>query len=115
MASATDLRRNGVALLAVVSTAVLLWFGNGLNPWWPLLWFAPLTVLLFASRSSWWGAALTAFLAWLAGSLNMWLYFRVVLHAPPSIWIRIFSIAALLFTASVLLFRALLRRGAWWS
>lgn len=115
MASATDHRRYGVAFLAVVSTAVLVWFGNGLNPWWPLLWFAPLTVLLFASRSSWWGAALAAFLAWLVGSLNMWHYFRVVLHAPPSIWIRIFSIAALLFTASVLLFRSLLRRGAWWS
>jgi apolipoprotein N-acyltransferase len=44
----------------------------------------------------------------------MWHYFRV-LHAPPSIWVRIFSVAALLFTASVLLFRALLRHGAWWS
>jgi apolipoprotein N-acyltransferase len=114
MASATDHRRNSVALLVVVSTAVLVWFGTGLNPWWPLLWFAPLPVLLFASRSSWWGAALTAFLAWLVGSLNMWHYFRA-LHAPPSTWVRIFSIAALLFTAAVLLFRALLRRGAWWS
>ena len=50
MASATDYRRNGVAFLAVGSTAVLVWFGNGLNPWWPLLWFAPLPVLLFTSR-----------------------------------------------------------------
>jgi apolipoprotein N-acyltransferase len=114
MASAPDYRRSGAACLAVVSTAALVWFGTGLNAWWPLLWFAPLPVLLFASRSSWWGAALTAFLAWLAGSLNMWHYFRV-LHTPSSIWVRIFSVAALLFTASVLLFRALLRRGAWWS
>src|SRR4030095_5786581 len=101
MASATDHRRNSVALLVVVSAAILVWFGTGLNPWWPLLWFAPLPVLLFASRSSWLGAALTAFLAWLVGSLNMWHYFRV-LHAPPSTWVRIFSIAALLFTAAVL-------------
>jgi apolipoprotein N-acyltransferase len=115
MASATDYRRNGAAFLAVVSTAVLVWFGNGLNPWWPLLWFASLPVLLFACRSSRWGAALTAPLAWLVGSLNMWHYFRVVLHAPPSIWVLTFSIAAVVFTAAVLLFRGLLRRGAWWS
>ena len=114
MASATNWRRYGAAFLAVGSTAVLVWFGNGLNPWWPLLWFAPLPVLLFASRSSWRGAALTAFLSWLIGSLNLWHYFRV-LHAPPSAWVLIFSIAALLFTAAVLLFRALLRHGAWWS
>lgn len=114
MASATNWRRYGAAFLAVGSTAVLVWFGNGLNPWWPLLWFAPLPVLLFAPRSSWRGAALTAFLSWLIGSLNLWRYFRV-LHAPPSAWVLIFSIAALLFTAAVLLFRALLRHGAWWS
>jgi apolipoprotein N-acyltransferase len=44
----------------------------------------------------------------------MWHYFHV-LHAPPSTWLLMFSIEALLFTASVLLFRALLLRGAWWS
>ena len=115
MASATDYRGNGAAFLAVATTAVLVWFGNGLNPWWPLLWFAPVPVLLLASRSSWWGAGLTAFLSWLVGSLNMWQYFRVALHAPPLIWVLTFSIAALVFTAAVLLFRSLLRRGAWWS
>ena len=114
MASATDHRRNSVALVVVVSAAVLVWFGNGLNPWWPLLWFAPLPVLIFASRNSWWGAALTAFLSWLVGSLNMWHYFRA-LHAPPSVWVSIFSIEALAFTAAVLMFRALLLRGAWWG
>jgi apolipoprotein N-acyltransferase len=114
MESATDYRHNGVAFLAVVSTAVLVWFGEGLNPWWPLLWLAPLPVLLFASQSSWWDAALIAFLSWLAGSLNMWHYFRA-LHAPPLVWVSIFSSEALVFTAAVLLFRGLLRRSAWWS
>jgi apolipoprotein N-acyltransferase len=114
VASAADYRRSGFACLAVVSAAGLAWFGSGLDPWWPLLWFAPLPVLLFASRSSWWGAALAAFFAWFAGNFNMWHYFRV-LHTPPAIWMSIFCMSALLFTASVLLFRALLRRGAWWS
>ena len=115
MASVIDYRSNGAAFLAVATTAVLVWFGNGLNPWWPLLWFAPVPVLLFASRSSLRGAALAAFLSWLVGSLNMWHYFRVVLRAPPLVWVLTFSITAMVFTAAVLLFRSLLRRGACWS
>jgi apolipoprotein N-acyltransferase len=114
MAFATDNRRIGAALLAVTFTAVLVWFGNGLNPWWELLWFAPLPVLLFSLRSSWWAAALTAALASLIGSLNLWHYFRV-LHAAPSVWLLIFSVSALMFAAAVSLFRALLLRGASWS
>jgi apolipoprotein N-acyltransferase len=105
----------GSGLLAVVSTAVLMWFGNGLEPRWPLMWFAPLPVLLFASRTSWWGAALAAFLCSLMGSLSMWQYFRAALHAPPSMWMGIYSAVALVFTLAVLLFRALLLRGAPWS
>ena len=115
MAFATNYQRGVAALLAVVSTSVLFWFGNGLNPWWPLVWFAPLPVLLFASRSSWWGAALAAALSLLIGSLNLWHYFHAALHAPPLLWAGIYSIAALVFAAAVLLFRALLLRGASWS
>ena len=115
MAFAPDYRRYGVAFLVVVSSAVLVWFGTGLNPWWPLLWFAPLPVLLFASRSTWWGAALTAVLSWLIGSLSMWHYFHGVLHVPPSILALIFTTPTLVFSLAVLLFRALLRRGSEWS
>jgi apolipoprotein N-acyltransferase len=49
-----------VGLVAQASTAMLVWFGNGLNPWWPLLWLAPLAVLVFALRSSWQSAALVS-------------------------------------------------------
>jgi apolipoprotein N-acyltransferase len=97
-----------------VSTAVLVWFGNGLDPVWPLLWFAPLPVLIFALRSSWWSAALTAGFAWLAGCLNLWPYMRS-LEAPFAAWLGVFSIAAVIFALDVLLFRALVRRGALWS
>jgi apolipoprotein N-acyltransferase len=48
------------ASLAIAASSTLVWFGNGLEPWWPLLWFAPLPVLLFALRSSWWSAAFVA-------------------------------------------------------
>ncbi len=114
MAFATDLRHQSLAVVAAISTAVLVWFGTGLNPRWPLLWFAPLPVLLFASRSSWWGAALTGALSWLAGNLNLWHYFSVV-QVPPLARAAIFAIPALVFAAAVLLFRALLKAGAWWS
>jgi apolipoprotein N-acyltransferase len=109
-----DFRDTGRAFLAAISTAVLLWFGTGLHPWWPLLWFAPVPALLFAVRSSWPKAALTAALAWMAGSLNLWHYFSVV-HVPLVVRAAIVTIPALVFAGAVLLFRALLRSGAQWS
>ena len=29
------------ALLVSFLTVILVWFGSGLKPWWPLLWLAP--------------------------------------------------------------------------
>ena len=55
-----------------------------------------------------------ATLSWLVGCLNYWQYFRV-LHTPFTIWLSVFSIAALVFAFAVLRFRALALRGAWWS
>lgn len=115
MEFAINYRQVGFAVIAVASTAVLIYFGNGLMPWWPLFWFAPLPVLLFASRSSWWGAGLTAFFSWLMGCLNVWHYMVGVLEMPALSWISIFSLMALVFAAAILLFRALLLRGAPWS
>lgn len=114
MAFAIDTRRCVAAFAAVACTAALVWFGNGLDPWWPLMWFAPLPVLWVASRSSWWTTALTAFAAMLLGSLSMWHYFEL-LSASPTVWLIVYSMAALTFAVAVLLFRALLRRGAVWS
>lgn len=115
MAFANNYQRIAAALGAIASTSIMLWFGNGLDPSWPLLWFAPLPVLLFALRGSWWDTALTAALSMLIGSISMWHYFHVTLNAPPAMWIGVYSILALVFASSVLLFRALLLRGAPWS
>jgi apolipoprotein N-acyltransferase len=114
MAFAAKYRHLGMAVLVIASAAVLVWFGNGLNPWWPLLWFAPLPVLLFALHSGWRSAAVVAFLAWLIGSLNLWHYLRLV-GVPPVTWFSIFGAVALIFAAVVLAFRALVHRGASWS
>jgi apolipoprotein N-acyltransferase len=114
MAFATNARRIGIALLVIAVSAILVWFGNGLNPWWPLLWFAPLPVLLFALHSTWRSAAVVAFLAWLIGCLNLWHYLRLV-GVPVAVWLSIFGTVALIFAAAVLAFHALVHRGAPWS
>jgi apolipoprotein N-acyltransferase len=113
MAFADNSRRIGLALLAVAATAVLVWFGTGLFPMWPLMWFAPLPVLLFAGRKSWWATALVAECAWLIGILNMWRYLHFIL--PASFLACVLVSWALVFVLAVLLYRALLGRGAWWS
>lgn len=114
MESGSKARRCAAAAIAIASTAVLAWYGNGLNPIWPLMWVAPLPVLLFATSNSWRSTALVAFFAWLIGCTNLWHYMRV-LHLPWSVWPTVFSFAALLFAAAVLVFRGLFRRRAYWS
>jgi apolipoprotein N-acyltransferase len=115
MAFANDSRRIVFALLVVAATAAMVWFGTGLFPMWPLMWFAPLPVLLFAARSSWRAVAVTAALAWAAGNVNMWRYFAVALHVPLAGRLEFVVFPALVFALAVLLYRALLRRGAPWS
>jgi apolipoprotein N-acyltransferase len=103
------------AVLAIVATAVMFYFGNGLDPWWPLMWFAPLPVLLFALRTKWWATAVTAAAAMMLGSLNMWSYLTHTLGAPRSVWAGIFLTVSVIFVAGVLLFRGLVLQGALWS
>ncbi len=101
------------AVVAVVLTAVLLSIGDGLNPVWAVMWIAPLPVLVFAAESdSWWIAGAAAALSMLLGSLAMLNYLHGALHLPVAAWFVPFSIVSLLFAVGVLLFRALLRRGA---
>lgn len=104
------------AILAVLSTTALLLAGNGMNPLWPFMWIAPIPVLLLAAETtSWRIAGIAAAGAMLLGSLPMLRYLHFVLHAPVTAWLIPFSIASLLFAAGVLLFRALLHRGAAFS
>ena len=102
-----------LALLAVLLTAALFLVGNGMNPLWPFMWVAPLPVLLLASEAeSTWVVAASAALSTLLGSLTMLYYLHFVLRGPITAWLIPFSVVSSLFTAGVLLFRALLRRGA---
>lgn len=114
MGSGNRLFRVGTALAAFAATGAMLYFGNGLMPRWPLVWFAPLPVLLFALRRPAGQAALVAAAPWLLGGLNMWGYLRI-LKGPPVAWFTGCGLAAVVFAAGVLLMRALARRRAVWS
>ncbi len=107
--------RAAAALLALGATAALVYWGNGLMPRWPLMWFAPLPVLWFAVRRPAWQAALVAAAAWMLGGLNLWGYLVRVLGAPPIAWLLDFGCAAAAFALGVLMTRALARRGAMWA
>jgi apolipoprotein N-acyltransferase len=102
------------AVCAFALTAVLVWFGNGLNPVWPLMWFAPLPILWFSLDASWFAALLVAFAAWFAGSGSILPEFRM-LGAPGWVWPVSFGGLAALVAIGVLLFRALVRRGRVWA
>lgn len=114
MGSANRLTHATSALAAFAASAVLLYFGDGLTPRWPLMWIAPLPVLLFALRRPAWQGGLIAFAAWLAGCLNLWQYLRV-LGAPPVAWFADCGAAALAFAMCVVLLRALARKGLPWT
>jgi len=114
MAFGVDVRRFVTGIVAIACTASLVWFGTGLDPWWPLFWLAPVPVLLFSHRASWWGTAVVAALAWLVGYLNMWHYYFGVIHIPPVMLACIYAGQSLMFALAVLLYRALLRRAHHW-
>ncbi|MDE1178719.1 MAG: hypothetical protein PW789_19260 [Edaphobacter sp.] len=115
MASVNRIRTIVEGVIATAITALMIYFGNGLEPWWPLMWLAPLPVLVFALRSGGAAAAFAAFSAMLLGYLNMWSYFTHTIGMPVSLWFCIFALAAAMFAVGVLLFRVLVLRGAVWS
>ncbi|GAA1408323.1 nitrilase-related carbon-nitrogen hydrolase [Catellatospora coxensis] len=98
--------------LAVVVSAALVWFGTGLAPVPWLTWLAPLPVFAVAGRVSGRAAATAAFLAWAAGSLNMWSYYTVTLEVPVPVVAGFLALQALAFTGAVALYRLLLLRGS---
>ena len=112
MASVLRYRRLVESALSIAATAAMFYFGNGLEPWWPLMWFAPLPLLWCALRSKWWTAAVTAVAVMMLGNLNIWSYFTKTLGMPGAAWVNIFLAAGVVFAAAVLLFRVLVLRGA---
>ena len=109
------MNRFTLGLGACLTTAVLIWFGTGLEPFWPLMWVAPLPVLLFALEASAWATALVAAGAMILGLLNLWSYLHGALSVPLPILLRIYLSEGAVFALATLMFRALARRQAYWS
>lgn len=100
------------AVVAVVATAALVWFGTGLEPCWVLAWAAPLPVLLYAAGATAWRAAGVAVIAWAVGQIGMWPYLHGELRLPGAAIAAFVGAPSVAFGAAVLLYRALVRRGA---
>lgn len=105
-----DSVRNRV-IAALLGSAVLFYFGTGLAPVTALSWLAPIPVLLLAPRVSWPTAAGVAFLAYLLGTANSWV-FQSRSHDTPlwPIGVLIDVGMSVVFTLTVLAFRLQLRR-----
>ncbi len=115
MAYALDVKRLGLGVAATLAMAALVYLGTGLGPYWPLMWFAPLPVLLFAADASWWGAMLAGAFGIMLGFLNLWGLLHDALRLPWYILLQIYLSEAIAYALALLLFRALVRRKAWWS
>ena len=101
----------GWAVVATVTSAVLFFFGTGLDPVPELAWVAPLPILLLAPRVPGAAALACAFAAYLAGSTGSWSYFWHSLSIPRPAAIGILGGSALLFAVSAGLFGLLVRRN----
>ncbi len=102
------------ALAAFVFSASWFYFGTGLHPLWWLAWIAPIPVLLVAPRISMLSAFLLGAVAWAAGFMNQWSFFRGILGIPIATIALYIGLSALAFGLSVLAYRMFVRIGAIW-
>jgi len=104
-----------LAFGAAAVSAALFYFGTGLHPIWPLLWLAPIPLLLIAPRVSARYVALSAFVAYLLGGLNVLHFYRDILQLPMRPIVLFTTIPAILFALLVLAWRRLLQNGRVWA
>jgi len=97
-------------LVAVLLSGAALWFGTGLHPYWPLLWLAPVPVLLVVARESFRLAFIVSAASWALGGLNEWTYYRTVIPSPPVIVLAI-AAPAVFFSLAVWLWKFFVDRG----
>ncbi len=110
------MRRIGTARLkeiaGVLTAAAAYFFGTGLDGFAPLVWFAPIPVLVLAFRASAKRSATMAFVAYILGGLN------IVAHlarlAPPAIILAALVVPALAYTLAILAQRYAVRHWKHW-
>ena len=98
-------------IVAGTTTALLLYFGTGLHPIWPLLWFAPIPVIAIAPQLRASRAFGLRAVAWFFGATNLWKHLAYGICLPWPLIVVSFLIPAIVFALGVLFVRSFLRRG----
>jgi apolipoprotein N-acyltransferase len=111
MASKHDYSALRTWFAATALSALCWWFGSGVHPRWWLTWLAPLPVLWLAPRVRTRSAALSAFVAYAAGSLSAWTYLHTYIGLPWLYDVYAISVSGIMLMLCVLLYRRLLLRG----
>ena len=101
-------------IAGIVTAAAAYYFGTGLDGFGPLVWIAPIPVLVLAFRSSARRSAAIAFITYVVGGLNIVPY--LLRLAPPPAVVAALVVPALGFTLAVLAQRyAILHEKGWGS
>ena len=103
-----------LGVVALVTSALLTYVGSGLHPRAWALWFAAVPVLVFAARAKVWPALLVAFGALVLGGLNIWNFLSDAIKLPLPIRLLVVLQPAVLFAATVWLWRRQIVRGSVW-
>lgn len=111
MASKHDYSVLRIWFAATALSALCWWFGSGIHPRWWLTWLAPLPVLWLAPRVRAHSAALSALVAYTAGSLSVWTYLHTYIGLPWLFDVYAISVSGFMLMLCVLLYRRLLLRG----
>jgi apolipoprotein N-acyltransferase len=100
------------ALAVLISAGAYFW-GTGLHPFGPVVWIAPIPVLVLAFQSSAERSAVIAFAAYVLGSLNIVPY--LIRLTPSATVVAALVIPALAYMLAVLAQRYATLRRMWWG
>jgi len=101
------------AVVCVGMAAAAYFVSTGLHTLWQFAWIAPVPILVLAFRSTARLSAVSAFLAYLFGSLNMASYLATLV--PIGVVIAVLMVPALFFALSTLAARFAVRRIPSWA
>lgn len=111
--ASSRITRSLAATLGLLATAAAYFLSTGLRTCWPLVWLAPIPVMILAVRTSAPLGAIAAFVAFLLGSLNLAVYLAQLV--PPAVVALALGFPALVFALAVMAWRWLVTRECSWS
>src|SRR4029077_7399651 len=101
-----------LVIVAGTTTAALLYFGTGLHPIWPLLWFAPIPVIAIAPQLRATRTFARGTVGCFLGETNLWKHLAYGIGLPWPLIVVSFLIPAIVFALGVLFWRRFVRRGS---